>query len=148
MLIGELADILGVTRKTLRHYESIGLVPPAERTLKGYRTYSVQAVRRAQLVVGLRAMGLSIDQIQTLFVEDGRTLRQRLLGLLDEQIREHALQIAVLQGRHNDLEARYHALVGRQTSRNADCVCSALMRPCDCSPVRLAPLSGTGKKAS
>ena len=148
MLIGELADTLGVTRKTLRHYESIGLVPPAERTHNGYRIYPLQAVRRAQLVVGLRAMGLSIDQIQTLFVEDGGSVRQKLLGLLDQQIQEYALQIAVWQGRHNDLEARYHALVGARSIRNADCVCSALMRPCDCSPARLTPLSGTRKKAS
>jgi DNA-binding transcriptional MerR regulator len=148
MLIGELADALGVTRKTLRHYEEIGLVLPAERAHNGYRTYPLQAVRRAQLVVGFRAMGLSIDQIRTLFVEDGRTLRQRLLGLLDEQIQEYALEIAVLQGRHNDLEARYHALVATRASRNGDCVCSALMRPCDCSVARAMPPRGDRRKAS
>lgn len=148
MLIGELADALGVTRKTLRHYEGIGLVPPAERAHNGYRTYSLQAVRRAQLVVGFRAMGLSIDQIRTLFVGDGRTIRQRLLGLLEEQIQEYALEIAVLQGRHNDLEARYHALVGTRANRDGDCVCSALMRPCDCAIAPATPFSGARKKAS
>jgi DNA-binding transcriptional MerR regulator len=134
MLIGALAKSLGVTPKTLRHYERIGLVPPAERERNGYRTYSMDAVRRARLVVDLRALGLSLDAIRELSVDDGRPLRHRLLGLLDEQLRDHALQIAILQGRHDDLEARYHALLSQPQPVAPDCICAALMRVCDCDP--------------
>jgi DNA-binding transcriptional MerR regulator len=134
MLIGVLARSLGVTPKTLRHYERIGLVPPAERERNGYRTYSNDSVRRARLVVGLRALGLSLEAIRELLVDDGRPLRHRLLGLLDEQLRDHALQIAILQGRHDDLEARYHALLSQPEPVAPDCICAALMRVCDCRP--------------
>jgi DNA-binding transcriptional MerR regulator len=134
MLIGALAKTLGVTSKTLRHYERIGLVPAAERRRNGYRTYSTDAVRRARLVVGLRALGLSLDAIRELLVDDGRPLRSKLLGLLDEQLRDHALQIAILQGRHDDLEARYHALLLQPDPVVPDCICAALMRMCDCAP--------------
>jgi len=134
MHIGALARSLDVTTKTLRHYERIGLVPRAERERNGYRTYSTDAVRRARLVVGLRALGLSLEAIRELLVEDGRTLRQRLLGLLDQQIRDHALQIVILQGRHDDLEARYHALLSQPRPVASDCICAALMRVCDCRP--------------
>jgi DNA-binding transcriptional MerR regulator len=132
MLIGKLAGLLGVTPKTLRHYETIGLIRPAARAGNGYREYSSEAVRRARLVVGLRSLGLSIETVQALLIPDGRPLRRRLLGVLDEQINDHALQISVLQGRHADLEARYHALLSQPASAPADCICGALMRTCDC----------------
>lgn len=129
MLIGELARSLGVTPKTLRHYEQIGLVPPPARADNAYRVYSQEAVARARLVVGLRAMGLSIEQVQGVLA-DGGSLRTKLLGLLDQQLHEMSLQIAVLQGRHDDLEARYRALL--DAPRGMQCVCAALLRECDC----------------
>ncbi len=131
--IGELANALGVTPKTLRHYEKIGLIPEAERTDSGYRVFSAEAARRAGIVVGLRALDLSIDAIRRLLDEpDGRTLRQRMLGLLDREVQDYALKIAVLQGRHDDLEARYHALLSAPADKSSDCICAALMRPCTC----------------
>ncbi len=131
--IGELANALGVTPKTLRHYEKIGLIPEAERTDSGYRVFSAKAARRAGIVVGLRALDLSIDAIRRLLDEpDGRPLRQRMLGLLDREVQDYALKIAVLQGRHDDLEARYHALLSTSAENGGDCICAALMRPCTC----------------
>ena len=131
--IGELAKMLGVTSKTLRHYEKIGLIPEAKRTESGYRVFSAGAAKRAEIVVGLRTLDLSIEAIRRLLDEDdGRSLRQRLLGLLDREVQDYALKIAILQGRHDDLEARYHALLSTPTQRDGDCICAALMRPCSC----------------
>lgn len=131
--IGELACALGVTPKTLRHYEKIGLIPEAERTDSGYRVFSAEAAKRAGIVVGLRALDLSIDAISQLLDEtDGRSLRQRLLGLLDREVQDYALKIAILEGRHDDLEARYHALLSTPTGQEGNCICAALMRPCTC----------------
>ena len=134
MMIGELANELGVTAKTLRHYEAKGLVPGAERTAKGYRTYSNAAVRRARLVVGLRNLGLSLDVIGHVLRPDSGTLRKKLLGVLDRQIQEQALEIAIRQGRCDDLNARYHALLSLSAGAHPECVCAALMRQCDCAP--------------
>lgn len=132
MQIGELARTLGVTPKTLRHYERIGLIPPARRTSAGYRVFPPEAVNRARLVVELRRLGLSLDAIGSLFEDDGRPLRKRLLSLLDQEAQRYALEIAVLQGRHDDLDARCRALL---TTPGAapDCVCAALLRPCNCA---------------
>ena len=143
MLIGELAKTLGVTPKTLRHYERLGLVPAAVRAAKGYRTYSLAAIRRARLVVGLRALGLTLEAILSLLTDDGRPLRQKLLGVLEQQIQGHALQIAVLQGRHDDLNARYHALLTQPVGGAPDCICAALMRSCDCA--QIGPKSAKAK---
>ena len=150
MLIGALAKSLDVTPKTLRHYERIGLVPRAERQRNGYRTYSTDAVRRARLVVGLRALGLSLDASRGLLVDDGQSLRQKLLGLIEQQLADHALQIAILQGRHDDLEARYHALLSQPRPLAPDCICAALMRPCDCrpaAPTRAKRVAVAGRRA-
>jgi DNA-binding transcriptional MerR regulator len=139
MQIGELASALGVTTKTLRHYERIGLIPPAQRARSGYRVFSPDAVRRARLVVDLRGLGLSIEKVRTLLAGGNGTMRRRLLGLLEEELQRHAIQIAILQGRHDDLDARYRALL---TTRPADspaapdCVCAALLRPCDCGSLK------------
>ena len=130
MLIGELAKTLGVTTKTLRHYEEIGLVPKAGRAGNTYRVYPPEAVARARLVVGLRAMGLSIEQVQGLLADSGGTPRTKLLGLLDQQLQETSLQISILQGRHDDLEARYRALL--DAPKGKSCACAALLRKCDC----------------
>lgn len=131
MLIGELAKSLGVSTKTLRHYEEIGLVPPPARADNAYRVYAPEAIARARLVVGLRAMGLSIEQVQWLFANGARDMRSCLMGLLDQQLQEMSLQIAVLQGRHDDLEARYRALLDAPKSKPG-CLCAALLRKCDC----------------
>ncbi|MEL6963672.1 MAG: MerR family DNA-binding transcriptional regulator [Pseudomonadota bacterium] len=131
--IGDLAKRLGVTSKTLRHYEKIGLIAEATRTDNGYRVFSAEAAKRAEIVVGLRTLDLSIEAIRRLLDDDdGRPLRQRLLGLLDREVQDYALKIAVLQGRHDDLEARYHALLSTPTQQDGDCICAALMRPCSC----------------
>ncbi len=133
MQIGELAKSLGVTPKTIRHYEKAGLIPEAIRDGNGYRNFSPEAVQRARLVVGLRAWDLSIAVIKSVLVEraDG-TLRQRVLGVLEERIQEYGLRIAILQGHHDDLDSRYHALLTTPPDRPADCICDAVSSRCTC----------------
>ncbi len=133
MQIGDLAKALGVTTKTLRHYEKAGLIPAAERSENGYRNYSAEAVQRARLVVGLRSCELSIPVIKSALTDqNGSSLRQRVLGILEQQIQDYALQIAILQGQHDDLEARYHALLMTPRDRPDDCVCDAIASTCTC----------------
>ena len=142
MQIGELAKALGVTPKTLRHYEKAGLIPEAIRDANGYRNFSPAAIQRARIVVGLRAWDLPVAVIKSVLVErkDG-TLRQRVLGVLEERIQEYALKIAIMQGHHDDLDSRYHALLSTPADRPANCICEAIGGKCSC----LHP--GEGEKA-
>ena len=66
MLIGEVARRSGVSARMLRHYESLGLIEPSERTPNGYREYSAADIGRIFHVEGLRKLGMSLAEIGTL----------------------------------------------------------------------------------
>lgn len=133
MIIGELATSLGITPRTLRLYERRGLIPPPARTGNGYRFYDDDAVRRVRLVVGLRAMGLSMASIGAMLkdVSQGE-FRRALAGLLSERISQLSEEIAVRQGHMDELEARYLALIETPRDTPGDCICRALNRECRC----------------
>ncbi len=61
--IGQVAALVGVTPKTVRHYHQIGLLPEPPRTANGYRVYGVAEVVRLKLIRRLKAVGLSLDDI-------------------------------------------------------------------------------------
>ena len=131
--IGQLANELGTTTKTLRFYEQIGLLQRSARSRSGYRQYNQKAVTHARLLIDLRRMGLSIDELKIFCsATNGDSLRQRLQALMDEKIRDMDLSLGVLQGRRDDLAARQQALLLTPRGRPADCVCDALLTPCTC----------------
>ena len=135
MIIGELAAALSVSTKTLRLYEERGLIPTPARSGNGYRFYGDVAVQRARLVVGLRGLGLSLDEIEKLVGALGRkdrSVRGELGGVLHERIRVLAEEIAVRQGQLDDLESRYLSLVETERGKTGDCICGALQQKCAC----------------
>ena len=140
--IGELAQRLGTSTKTLRFYEQIGLLAPAHRSDSAYRLYAPDDVENARLVIGLRHLELTIPELQqVLRNDDGTTRRQRLLALMDERLRRMELELSVRQGRFDDLTARHAALLATPRTRPPGCVCDALLRPCTCAPVKRNPVS-------
>lgn len=66
LLISEVAERTGFSATTLRYYEAIGLLPPAERTVAGYRTYGEDAVRRLHLIGRAKGLGLTLDEVRDL----------------------------------------------------------------------------------
>jgi Cu(I)-responsive transcriptional regulator len=66
MQIGSAAKASGVTAKMIRHYETIGLIPSADRMDSNYRSYSPEDVHRLQFVRRARVLGFSMDQIREL----------------------------------------------------------------------------------
>jgi Cu(I)-responsive transcriptional regulator len=66
MNIGQAAAAAAVTPKMIRHYESLGLIPRADRTDAGYRLYSKREVDMLRFIRQARALGFSIAQIDAL----------------------------------------------------------------------------------
>lgn len=64
MRIGEAAGEVGINPKTVRYYESIGLIPEAVRTPAGYREYGPEDVERLRFVRAAQRLGLSLDDIR------------------------------------------------------------------------------------
>lgn len=87
--VGDVARELGVTVRTLHHYDEIGLVVPSERSAAGYRLYTEPDLERLQHVVVYRRLELPLEQIRDL-LQGGdaqshlRRQREAVLARLDE----------------------------------------------------------------
>jgi len=75
--IGGAARLVGVTPKTVRHYERIGLLPEAERSESGYRLYSANDLLRLNRVKRLRSLGLTLRQVRSVLGEGDSELSLR-----------------------------------------------------------------------
>ncbi|HET7710228.1 MAG TPA: Cu(I)-responsive transcriptional regulator [Sphingomicrobium sp.] len=63
MKIGEVAASSGVSQRMIRHYEKIGLIPPASRRDSGYRDYDRRDVHTLQFIGRARDLGFTIQEI-------------------------------------------------------------------------------------
>ena len=108
--IGELAELTGVTTRTIRHYHRIGPLRQATRQANGYRCYGLADAVRLLRVRRLAALGMSLDEVaDALADDDGRDLREILAeldaGLAAEEagIRARREAIAALLSHDGDL---------------------------------------------
>lgn len=97
MNIGTIAEESGVPPKTIRYYESIGLIYPADRRPNGYRSYSLVDLRTLAFIKRARSLGFSVDELRELLDlwRDGsrksaavKALAARHLQALDRKIEE------------------------------------------------------------
>jgi DNA-binding transcriptional MerR regulator len=64
--VGQLADLTGVTVRTLRHYDQTGLLRPAGQTAGGHRLYERDNVLRLYRILALRRLRFSLAEIRSL----------------------------------------------------------------------------------
>ena len=100
--IGEVAQLAGVTPKTLRHYHQIGLLPEPARDVNNYRVYSIDQLEKVQLILRLKDIGLSLKQIKSIFeANDPDTLMRTVLHQHERRITN---EISELQSRLENLQ--------------------------------------------
>jgi DNA-binding transcriptional MerR regulator len=106
MRIGELAMASGVPAKTIRYYESVGLLPQPHRLGNGYRDYDRSAITRLEFVRAAQAIGLSLGEIRGVldFRDQGNVPCAHVAELIDRRSREVSAQIAALERVRADLE--------------------------------------------
>lgn len=63
MLISNVAQLMGVSSRMLRHYDRIGLMKPSKRTASGYRAYTLEDIQRLFYVESLRSLGMSLTEV-------------------------------------------------------------------------------------
>lgn len=110
MRIGELAQKAGVTPRTIRYYEDLGLLGPSEREGKGFRYYTELELARLRKIDALKGLGLSLEEIRSiidLFFEEPTMLRgkQKLLEILQNHLKEADEKIEALWQFRSDLQA-------------------------------------------
>jgi DNA-binding transcriptional MerR regulator len=66
MQIGEVATRVGLSLRTIRHYDELGLVVPSERSPGGFRLYTEADVERLMLVKTMRPFEFSLEQMREL----------------------------------------------------------------------------------
>lgn len=90
LTVGRVADLVGVSVRTLHHWDTIGLVRPSGRSWSGYRLYDAEDVARIHRVLVYRELGLALAQIGEILDDpsvDPREHLQRQRTLLEERIR-------------------------------------------------------------
>ncbi len=103
MRIGELAALVGVSTRTVRHYHRIGLLPEPIRQANGYRAYGLRDAVELARIRRLTELGLALDEIRDVLAADaGRDLAEVLAELdadlvrQEEDIRQRRARLAEL----------------------------------------------------
>ncbi|MYS82084.1 MerR family transcriptional regulator [Embleya scabrispora] len=91
MRIGEIAALVGLTTRAIRHYHHVGLLPEPERRPNGYRAYSVRDAVLLARVRRLTELGLGLDEVRDALADDaGRELAEILKELDADLARQEA----------------------------------------------------------
>jgi DNA-binding transcriptional MerR regulator len=82
----QIADLVGVTVRTLRHYHQIGLLPEPERTSGGYRIYTADHVLQLLRIKRLTGLGLTLDQVSQVLGDPASPAAEKTLADLDQAL--------------------------------------------------------------
>ncbi|MFE0809867.1 MerR family transcriptional regulator [Streptomyces sp. NPDC058794] len=112
MRIGELADVVGVTTRTVRHYHHQGLLPEPERLANGYRTYTLRHVVVLARIRRLTELGLGLAEVRDVLADEaGKDLTEVLeeldadLARQEEAIRDRRARLQELLAAEGGLPA-------------------------------------------
>ena len=107
--IGEFSRITRVTIDTLRHYDALGLLKPAEvDPFTGYRYYSARQLGSLNRILALKEVGFSLEEIARILNEE--LTNQDLRGMLKAQLLRAEQEARSAQGRQERILARLNTL--------------------------------------
>ncbi len=138
--VAEVGRRTGLSRKALRHYETLGLVNPAGRTDAGYRLYDDDALRRIDLVKRAKVLGLRLSEAKEfLHVAEGccGDHHPELAALVEGKLAETERRMAELQSLRGTLTTVLDRLAsneGLHRCEEALCTCR--------SPLTIGPKPG------
>jgi DNA-binding transcriptional MerR regulator len=107
MKIGDLADSVGVSAKTVRYYESIGLLAEPERTSSNYRDYGEDAAKRLRFIRDSQAAGLTLAEVGSILEmkDAGQSTCGHTRDLVHRHLADIDGQIATLQAQRAEMVA-------------------------------------------
>ncbi|MDP4689152.1 MAG: MerR family transcriptional regulator [Candidatus Nanopelagicales bacterium] len=100
--IGVLAERVGLSLRTVRYYEEIGLLEPAARTTGGFRLYAPEQEDRLRLLKTMKPLGFTLDEMRSLLtmIDDAARARSgsRRAAVLLQRIDELRQEISLRRG--------------------------------------------------
>ncbi len=125
--IGLAARELGINPKTIRYYEEIGLIPPAQRTESGYRVYGQADIDRIAFILRARELDFSLDDIGEILAlrEGGEAPCLYVTDLVQKQLAVIDAKIAALNQLREELEdvRRQAETIPLDAIADKECVC-------------------------
>jgi DNA-binding transcriptional MerR regulator len=121
--VSKLARQSGTSPDTLRYYERIGLIPPAERSRSGYRLYDEAAVDRIRFIKGAQHLGLRLEEIGELLGirESGLCPCGRTRQLLEDRLALLEAELAELA----HLKDQISRMLAQPERADQGCACSS-----------------------
>ena len=95
--VSNLAKLSGVSTRTLRYYDQIGLLRPLRQSANGYRIYGQGEVDRLQQILFYRELGVSLEEIGAILDAPGYDREAALAGHLSA-LMEKKKQLELLIG--------------------------------------------------
>ena len=113
MKIGEVSAASGVSQRMIRHYEKIGLMPPAPRRDSGYRDYGERDLHTLKFIGRARDAGFPIEEIRQLLAlwndRDRSSADVKTLALARAaELKGKAKQLDAMRRSLEELAARCH----------------------------------------
>ena len=121
--IGDLSRMVGLTQRTIRYYEEIGLLHSIRRIENGKRVYTDDDVRRLKFISRLKVLGLSLAEMVELEKiyrqhRNNREILPKLITLLDEraaQIDDRIRQLDALKKEIREYQIRLRGKIPQET---------------------------------
>lgn len=112
ILIGELAKKTNISKRTLYHYEQIGLLKPTETRENRYRYYDENALFRLQKILLLKSIGYTLEQIKQLLSQNQNDIEENKnwITSLHEQIELIEKEKEELNRKQYYLRSTVHAI--------------------------------------
>ncbi len=126
LYIGQIAKNTGISPKTLRYYEELGLLPQPMRTESGYRIYDPDIQERLVFIKKAQRLGLTLSEIKQILdiYHRGQTPCSHIQKMISQKISEIDIQIKdllTLQQDLRDLLYRWECSGKRTSEREAVC---------------------------
>ena len=125
--IGGVARELGINPKTIRYYEEIDLIPPAQRTASGYRVYTQAGIDRIAFILRARELDFSLDDIGEILAlrEKGEAPCLYVTELVERELAVIDAKIAALNQLRQELGdiRRQAQIIPLDLIVDKECVC-------------------------
>jgi MerR family transcriptional regulator, copper efflux regulator len=122
LTITNLAKSAGVTTKTLRYWERIGLLPRANRTHTGYRLFAHDAIQYIEFILKAKSVGLTLAEMKQVvkLAHAGRNPCPDVLQWIDQRDKELAQQIQSMRALQRRLR-RFRRACSTTSVTSCDC---------------------------